>query len=262
MYPKIRLSVVSYLNSKPFIYGLEQAWMKDQIELEMDIPSVCASKLISGKVDIGLVPVAILPELKEYHLLTDYCIGANGNVNSVVLVSQVPMTEIEKVVMDYQSRTSVMLARVLAEHFWKISPDWIQGKDGYEETISKKTAGIIIGDRALILKDQFKYVYDLSGEWKKFTGLPFVFACWVSNKPISKEFTADLNKAAHSGISNIPEVLEMYGSGSIDPEVAERYLTENIDYHFDADKKIALQLFLRYIGEIKTLEKSETTPST
>ena len=135
MNSKIKLSVVSYLNSKPFIFGLEKPWMKEHIELELDIPSVCAMKLLTGKVDVGLVPIAILPELKEYHLLTDYCIGANGDVNSVLLVSQVPLESISRVLLDYQSRTSVLLTRVLAKRFWKINPEWEAAEADYESTI-------------------------------------------------------------------------------------------------------------------------------
>lgn len=254
MSSNIRLSVVSYLNSKPFIYGLDQPWIKNQIALELDIPSTCAAKLISGKVDVGLVPVAILPELKEYHLLTNYCIGSDGVVNSVLLVSQVPFTEIRTVMMDYQSRTSVMLARVLADKFWKIKPAWEPASEGYEQTLNGTTAGIIIGDRALLMKDKFQYVYDLSVEWKKFTGLPFVFACWVANKKIPQDFNDALNKAFALGISNIQDVLKIYGSGVIEPTLAAHYLNENIDYHFDDSKKKALALFLKYIREINPVD--------
>lgn len=260
MNSKIKLSVVSYLNSKPFIFGLEKPWMKEQIELELDIPSVCAMKLLSGKVDVGLVPIAILPELKEYYLLTDYCIGANGDVNSVLLVSEVPLESISRVLLDYQSRTSVLLARVLAKRFWKINPIWEAAEAGYESTINGSSAGVIIGDRALIMKDQFKYVYDLSGEWKKYTGLPFVFACWVANKPVSKTFSELLNKAAAEGVTNIPAVLNQYGSGEIENSVAEKYLSESIDFNFNEQKKKALELFLSYIEEFTESKLKESLP--
>ncbi|HNP47994.1 MAG TPA: menaquinone biosynthesis protein [Bacteroidia bacterium] len=251
MVPKIKLSVVSYLNSKPFIYGLENSDFVDEFSLELDIPAVCAEKLIRGTVDIGLVPVAILPELNEYHLLTDYCIGANGNVESVVLVSQVPLEEIKKVMLDYQSRTSVQLARVLAENFWHIEPEWIQATEGYEDHLEGDIAGVIIGDRALLRRDQFKYVYDLSGEWKKFTGLPFVFACWVSNKIIPEQFIFRLNASAKKGIQNIQEVLDHFGSGEIPTIEASNYLQHVIDFHFNDEKRKALELFLSYVKQLK-----------
>src|SRR5215217_7144760 len=129
---KIRISAVNYLNSKPFIYGLENSAIRNEIELQLDIPSVCADKLEENKVDIGLVPVAILPELEEYHIISDYCIGADGEVGSVLLLSEVPLNEIKVIQLDYQSRTSVLLAQILAEKFWKIKPQWMDGEENFE----------------------------------------------------------------------------------------------------------------------------------
>ena len=110
------------------------------------------------------------------------------------------------------------------------------------------------------MKDRFKYVYDLSGEWKKFTGLPFVFACWVANKPVSKIFSELLNKAAAEGVTNIPSVLKQYGSGEIENSVAEKYLSTNIDFNFNEPKKQALKLFLSYIKEFTENRMKETLP--
>ncbi|MBK8584164.1 MAG: hypothetical protein IPN88_01490 [Bacteroidetes bacterium] len=91
----LKISVVSYLNSKPFIYGFNKTNFNSKAAIELDIPSVCADKLLTGKVDIGLVPVAILPKLKDYFIISDYCIGANGPVDSVLLLSNVPLNEIK-----------------------------------------------------------------------------------------------------------------------------------------------------------------------
>src|SRR6185369_11597556 len=115
-----------------------------------------------------------------HHIISDYCIGADGDVGSVLLLSDVPMSEIKNVLLDYQSRTSVTLAQVLADKYWRIKPRWTDAKENYERDIKGTTAGVVIGDRTFALKNKFKYTYDLSGEWKIFTGLPFVFACWVA----------------------------------------------------------------------------------
>src|SRR5262245_24497557 len=121
---KIKVSAVSYLNSKPFIYGLEHSEVKNEIDLQLDVPSTCAAKLFEDKVDLGLVPVAVLPDLDEYHIITDYCIGADGEVGSVLLLSEVPLNEIKTILLDYQSMTSVVLVQILADKFWKIQPSW------------------------------------------------------------------------------------------------------------------------------------------
>ena len=189
MLNKIKISAVSYQNTIPFLYGMENSEFIDRNTcVSLDIP-----KLLDNEVDIGLVPIAILPQLSEFEIITDYCIGAEGDVKSVLLLSDVPLNKIEKVYLDYQSRTSVNLLIVLAQNFWKINPVFKHARPGYESEITGKTAGVVIGDRTFALKKNYKYAYDLAGEWTKFTGLPFVFACWVSNKKIDFDFIKQFN---------------------------------------------------------------------
>ena len=255
---KIKISCVSYLNSKPFIYGLQHTSVKDNIELQLDIPSVCARKLIENEVDIGLIPVAVLPELKEHYIISDYCIGANGEVGSVLLLSDAPLNEIKTILLDYQSRTSVMLIKVLAEKFLNIKPSWKDGTENYENMISGTTAGVVIGDRAFYLKEKFKYVLDLALVWKKFTNLPFVFACWTSNKKLSADFIQQLNEAFASGLSHILEVAE---ESKIDhPSIDIRdYFENKISFTFDQEKKKSLGVFLQYIRELKIFEVQKSS---
>ena len=79
----LKISAVSYLNTKPFLYGLFQSGMEDSIDLSLDIPSECARKLVAGEVDLGLIPVAVIPQLKTPHIISDYCIGTEGAVKTV-----------------------------------------------------------------------------------------------------------------------------------------------------------------------------------
>lgn len=246
----LKISVVSYLNSKPFIYGFNKTNLSSIAEIELDIPSVCADKLIRGKVDIGLVPVAILPELADYSIISDYCIGADGPVDSVLLLSDVPLSEIENILLDYQSRTSVMLTKVLAREFWKINPTYLSSEAGYENSISGATAGVVIGDRALRLKDKFKYCYDLSGEWKKLTGLPFVFATWTAIVQPDKKFIDTFNASIAEGMKLIPEIAKKECNETITESEITTYLTRSIDFVFDEKKKEALQLFLKFAKKI------------
>jgi len=246
---KYKISAVNYLNSKSFIYGLEHSTIKNSIELQLDIPSVCAEKLQSGKVDIGLVPVAVLPELEEYHIISEYCIGADGEVGSVLLFSDVPLHEIKTILLDNQSRTSVMLVRVLAEKFWNIHPRWMAAKDNFETQIGGSTAGVVIGDRTFTMKNKFQYVIDLASEWKKFTTLPFVFACWVANKNLPSAFIHDFNEALLYGLDHRHEVVlqnqKMFPATDLND-----YLENKISFSFDSQKKQALDLFLGYMNEL------------
>lgn len=247
----VRVSAVSYLNTIPFTYGLKKSGFLDETtEISIDFPAACAEKLITGKADIGLIPVAAIPNLDSVRIIGDYCIGANGRVKSVLLLSDVPLNEITEVVLDYQSRTSVNLVRVLARKYWNISPQWIKAEPGFETSFSGTKAGVIIGDRTFRLHREFKYVYDLSEEWKKFTGLPFVFAAWVANKSLPENYITAFNKALAYGIANIETAANEYLANNPYPGTdLIAYLTNDIDYRFDSKKREALDLFLSYLKE-------------
>ncbi len=247
---KLKISVVSYLNSKPFIYGFRKANFNSIADIELDIPSACAEKLLSEKVDIGLVPVAILTQLSSYFIISDYCIGSDGPVDSVLLLSNQPMDKIKNIFLDYQSRTSVLLTRVLSKFYWNIAPLFLSSDPSYENLIEGDTAGVVIGDRAILLKNKFKYCYDLSDEWKKFTGLPFVFAVWTARNQPDSEFVLKFNAAIAEGMKLIPEIAKKEKTDDISEEFIYNYLTESIDFDFDETKKKALTLFLEYAKSI------------
>lgn len=246
---KIKISAVSYLNSKPFIYGLEHSPIMEQIDLQLDIPSVCAAKLKEGTADLGLIPVAVIPQLPQHYIISDFCIGAEGKVASVMLYSDVPLNEIRKILLDYQSRTSVTLVQVLARHFWKIDPEWVRAGTDYEQSVSDSTAAVIIGDRTFGLEGKYKYTYDLSEEWYKFTGLPFVFACWVSNKKLPEAFIASFNEALRMGLNKRPLIIEQIEATKKYATNVSEYLNKSISYELDERKKRALELFLSYLDE-------------
>lgn len=242
---KIRISAVSYTNTKPFIYGIQHTPVIDQIDLSLDIPSDCAQKLIDDKADIGLIPVAAALNLPEWHIVSDYCIGANGPVNSVFIFSNCDIHEVKTVQLDPESRSSNNLGRVLLKNFWKIEPQLVVNAPDYAQSTDPNTAFVQIGDRTFGKKQQYKYVYDLAEEWKKMTGLPFVFAAWISNKPIPHEFTEEFNKGLKYGLDHRPELLKELPKRS-DFDI-EDYLMHKLDFNLTEDKKKALYLFLDYI---------------
>lgn len=248
---KIKISIVSYFNTLPFRYGLKNSRIMEKIDLQEDMPSICAQKLKFGQVDIGLVPVALLPELDNYRIITGYCIGADGKVDSVKLYSQVPLDEIETITLDYQSRSSVALTRVLNKFFWKKDIEFVEARPGFESAIRDRNAAVVIGDRTFSLNGTFRYEYDLAEEWKKFTGLPFVFAAWVSaGSAVDTDFENELNSVLQWGIVRTETALEHSGAqlpAHFDPR---DYLQNKISYPLDSKKREALKLFLDYISRL------------
>jgi chorismate dehydratase len=237
---KIKVSAVSYTNSKPFVYGLMHSRILDEIELSLDIPSDCASKLIDNKVDIGLVPVAALLHVKDYQIISNYCIGANGAVDSVFIFSNKPIQEIKTLQLDPQSRTSNNLAKVLLKNFWKINPEFVDH--------NQADAFVQIGDRTFGKKEQFLYPYDLAQEWLNFTGLPFVFAVWASNKPISETFKISFNEALKLGLDHIEEVLKTLNK--VENFDLNNYLMKKVDFILDDGK---LKAIIKFHQMIKAL---------
>jgi chorismate dehydratase len=242
----LRLSAVSYLNTKPFIYGLYRSDLAGDIDLSLDIPSVCAQKLLRGEADVVLTPVAVIPELPEAQLVSDYCIGSVGTVKTVCLYSEAPLHEIERIYLDFHSRTSVALTRILCAHYWKIQPEFIAAGPGYEEHISGKTAGLIIGDRAIGQEKRFPFAYDLGEAWMAWTGLPFVFAAWVSVKPLHPDLLARFNTALQIGLDHIPELTKILPT--MPGFDVEKYFRENISYELDEAKWLALNRFLGLVA--------------
>ncbi|WP_395803654.1 menaquinone biosynthetic enzyme MqnA/MqnD family protein [Daejeonella sp.] len=230
---KLKVSAVSYTNSKPFVFGLMHSDILDKIELSLDIPSVCALKLIENQVDIGLVPVAALLQIPNYHIISDYCIGANGAVDSVFIFSNKPISEIKTIKLDSQSRTSNNLARVLIKNYWKCTPEFVEHENA--------DAFVQIGDRTFGKKDQFLYHYDLSEEWFKFTDLPFAFAVWASNKAISESFKDEFNAALKFGLEQRDQVLN--DLKSVDNFDLSDYLMNKIDFNLNEDKLKAIKKF-------------------
>jgi chorismate dehydratase len=244
---KIRVVAVSYLNTKPLLYGLLHSRLAEQIDLQLQIPSVCASMLQRGEADLGLVPVAIIPELSNPHILSDYCIGTHGTVRTVGLFSERPLEELDTLLLDYHSRTSVVLTKYLLREYWHLSPELKPAYPGFESDISGKTGALIIGDRAIGLEDKYPYVYDLGEAWLAHTGLPFVFAAWVSNGPMPESFVSAFNEALRNGLDHIPELLYLLPAPTTDFDL-HAYFTENIRYELDEPKRRALHLFLQEFG--------------
>ena len=220
--------------------------IKDEAELVIDYPSKIAAMLLNDEIDVGLVPVAILPKMKEHYIISDYCIGSVGAVASVCLFSEVPLHEIKTVLLDYQSRTSVALLKVLIKEYWKIDVDFEDTSGDYQSKISGTTAGLVIGDRALQQRKVSPFIYDLGEEWEKFTGLPFVFAAWISNKKLDDNFIDEFNKANAFGLNRIEEVVKENPFPVFD---LHTYYKECISFKLDENKKKGLELFLEKLGK-------------
>ncbi len=245
---KVRLTAVNYLNTKPFIYGLFQSGLHKQIEIHKDIPSRCAEKLIQDEVDIALIPVATLKDLKQHYIVSDYCIGCDGTVETVCLYSNIPIWEAKTIYLDTHSRTSVALTKILMREHWNTSVDYQPVGDAANIVLEESAALLAIGDKTIGLEKKYRYTYDLGEAWKTMTGLPFVFAAWVSNKKLDPAFIESFNKALALGLEHIDDLVFILPEPVEDFDLKD-YFENNISYELDEAKKKALRLFLSKIDQ-------------
>jgi chorismate dehydratase len=243
---KIKVGAVSYLNTKPLLYGMQNPAFLQANELVLDYPAHIADLLKEGSIDVGFVPVALLPQLPGYFIVSDYCIAADYEVASVCLFSEVPLAEIETIYLDYQSRSSVALLKILMKEYWGIEAVLIEAKDeSYRTRVHGSTAALVIGDRAFEQRRISNFIYDLATEWRNMTGLPFVFAVWASLKPMSREWIENFNAANALGLQHFDEVAEAQKFSAFD---LKKYYRNHIRYVLDNEKKKGMNRFLEMLS--------------
>ncbi len=246
---KIKLSAVSYHNTLPFVYGITRSNLLPEVELSLEVPARTASRLLEDQIDIGLVPVAAIAKLENYSIVGDFCIGGEGKVKTVCLFSQKPVDQLQTIYLDPESRTSVMLVRVLADRHWKQSLEWkpLNGKDPL--SLSDDEGVVLIGDKTFPVSDRFAFGYDLSEEWMKMTGLPFVFAAWVTTHELPADFLQTFNQALAWGVEHRNESIQLVKDPIIPDEELLFYLNHCISYPLNAEKQKGMKLFFEYLSQ-------------
>jgi chorismate dehydratase len=184
--------------------------------------------------------------LQQHFIISNYCIGAEGKVMSVALFSNVPLHEIKTVLLDYQSRTSVALAKILFKHHWQKNVVFKPADKNFETEVSGTTAAVIIGDRALKQRKESTFIFDLAEAWKNFTGLPFVFAAWIANKKLDEKWIKIFNQANAYGLTHLDEVLAHTHFEHYD---LKTYYTKDISYALTDEKRKGLEKFIFLLAE-------------
>jgi len=239
---KINIAMVSYKNTKPFLFGFNHFAEKSPFSLSLLNPAKCSQAFEAGTADIALVPVAFLQGRTDYKIITDYCIGADGPVNSVALLSNQPIDQLDRLILDNHSMTSNRLVKILLEHHWKKELEFVKRDVSQGIELNSNDAVLMIGDKVFEHQSQYEYKYDLAEMWKKMTGKPFVFAVWIAQKSISSELEALLNEYLKYGVTNIEQIIESESDPLVD---LREYLTVNLKYKLTKDYQSGLNTFLK-----------------
>ena len=243
-----KIGAVSYLNTKPLIFGLQQR-LEGAAELSVDLPSRLASQLADGQIDIGLIPVVEYFKNADYRIVSDAAIACRGPVWSVRLFFRCEPSKVRTIAMDIGSRTSAALTKVLFHGQFGFVPDAIPLELSDDPRGAKADAVLVIGDRAMhpeALRNDFHSEWDLGQVWLEQTGLPFVFAMWVArseqfaNATLSKAF----EESREDGIMHLDEITreasQKYG---LSQQQCLDYLTNYIHFRLGPDELLGLAEF-------------------
>lgn len=232
------LVMVSYLNSKPFELGLRKSPLANNWNIITDTPARCAGLFAEGKADVALIPVGALTGLTNYRVITNYCIGCDGEVRTVCIFSSNPLAFCKRIYLDMHSRTSVLLTKILLDEYFGLNPE-ICNWDG-TTLPGENEAVLMIGDKVFLYESSFSYRYDLGEIWKAHTGLPFVFAVWVAREDADADMETLLNQAFGYGVDHLSEIIRQESTENLD---LYYYFHHNIRYVLDQPKKEAMKLF-------------------
>lgn len=250
--PALRLSVVQYLNTVPLIWGMLHGLQKDRFDLKLTVPSGCADAIAGCQADVGIVPSIEYQRIEDVRIIPGLSIASKFEVKSVVLLSKKPLAEVKTVALDQSSRTSVALVQILLQKFYCQEVDFLSAAPDPAAMLKRADAALLIGDPALTYKGPRAEVYDLAREWRKFTGLPFVFAVWMGHQG------ANLSRSRHDfaasrdfGLAHVDDIAAEYAPLlGLSPSFVRVYLTRNIDYSLDEENLQGLKLFYKLAHEV------------
>jgi chorismate dehydratase len=249
--PVLRLSVVQYLNTVPLIWGMLHGEQRGKFDLQLTVPSGCADAIARRQADVGIVPSIEYQRLDDIEIIPGMSIASKGQVRSVLLLSKMPLAQVQTVALDESSRTSAALVRILLQKFYARRVAFKPAAPDPAEMLKNADAALLIGDPALTYTGPAK-VYDLAQEWRKFTGLPFVFAVWMGH--VDAHLSAHRTDFAASldfGLAHIDDIAAEYAPKlGITLAAVKVYLTQNIDYSLDEENQRGLKLFFQLAHEV------------
>jgi len=239
----VRAGCVKYLNARPLIRG----WPGD---VEFDHPSALCQQLAKGQLDVALVSSFEFLRNPIYRIVDDISISSDGPVYSVVVAYRGAFPDIEEIELDPASETAVNLLRCLLAELG-LTP---RLSGGTSESAGLRRARLVIGDQAISFRQnhagEFQF-WDLGEQWKKLTGLPFVYALWLirPDVPDAKSIAQRLRGIRDENLADIQVIVSDALADAADRkqeitrEFLDRYYNEHLRFRFGTREKQGLQTF-------------------
>jgi chorismate dehydratase len=241
---RIRIGAVSYLNTKPLVFQLEE--LAPEAEVIYDVPSRLAEALAAGRLDVALVPSIEYLQHPGYTVVSDACIACRGPVLSVKLLSKVPRSRIRTLALDEGSRTSVVLVRILLRQLYGCQPDLLPLRLDDAVADSPADAVLLIGDRAIRpTGGVFVEQWDLGEAWCRWSGLPFVFAMWTARSEACLDrIEPTLRRARDLGVAHLGALAEKHAAAAgLTYDECLAYLRDHLYFYLGPAERQGLERF-------------------
>jgi chorismate dehydratase len=275
---KLRISIVQYLNTAPLVWGFTNGPFAGKYDLSFTVPSQCAEALSTGAADIAIIPAIEYQRIPGLVVLPDLAIASQNRVRSLLIVAKKPIEQVRSIALDRSSRSTQALTRILAEEHWKITPEFFETEPDMQVMLEKADAAMIIGDPALRISIAIEkkstvspqgravcqaatlgipgaeifHIYDVVGEWRKFSSLPAVMAIWAARpEVITPEVLENFAASCNFGLTQIAAIcLEAARDLGLPQQTLESYLRHNIDFSLGEENRRGLE---RYFHEAEKL---------
>jgi chorismate dehydratase len=269
---------VQYLNTAPLVWGFTNGPLAGKYDLSFTVPSQCAEALRTGMADIAIIPAIEYQRIPGLVVMPDFAIASRNRVRSLLIIAKKPIAQVGSIALDRSSRSTQALTRILAAEHWKIDPEFSESEPDLSAMLEKADAAMLIGDPALRVSIAIEkkspvssqgratcqaatlgrqgaeifHIYDLVGEWRRFSSLPAVMAVWAARPELATpELLADFSASRDFGLSQIPAIcVEAARELELPQQALESYLRHNINFSLGEENRRGLE---RYFHEAAKL---------
>ena len=282
---KLRISIVQYLNTAPLVWGFTNGPLAGKYDLSFTVPSQCAEALRCGTADIAIIPAIEYQRIPGLVVLPDLAIASQNRVRSLLIVAKKPIEQVGSIALDRSSRSTQALTRILAAEHWKSSPEFFETAPDLSAMLERADAALLIGDPALrlsvaiekrstvspqgravcqaatlgISSAEIFHVYDVVGEWRKYSSLPAVMAVWAARpEVVTTELLADFAASRNFGLAQIPAICrEAAGDLDLPQETLQSYLRHNIDFSLGGENRRGLERYFREAAKLGLIPREK-----
>jgi cyclic dehypoxanthinyl futalosine synthase len=239
----LRVAAVQYLNARPLFEPLVR---EPRVSLSLALPSEVARQVAEDEADVALMPVAAAASIGDLRIARGMAIASPGPVRSVIIVSECPVDDLTELALDLSSRSSVILARLLLRRGRAKEPRYVGSTpDVGLSRVGETRGALVIGDPALLAEGKYPHTFDLALEWKKATGLPFVFAAWCGREGALSAAGEEILAAAKlEGLARRDEYAKEHAAKTgLSEESLRAYLETAIRFDLGEEEREGLQRF-------------------